>query len=796
MIPTRIKSLSPAMRWEEAMVSGNGSTGIMVMGRPLDETIIVNHEKLWTVMAREEPQVPDLAEAWRKARELAFQGRYRDAKANWEEARRTLVDPLVAADRSTNRYRILYDHIHPGLHLHLSLFAHGRIEQYRRETVLDTGEVIVRWSDTRGEWLRRTFVSRTSDVIVLELTAPEGEVADGLLRLTEAPGKGPDEIGAVDIRHTEDEMYFHAAYARTMGKAAAEGYHLLARVIPHGGSVRVVGNEGITFQSSKRLLVLMCLKYLDRAADADIDGLRQSLDALPASYEALLAEHAPVHGEMFHRVTVDFGTSEAQGQSTEALLKSTRETGLSPHWLELMHAMGRYTLISAGTGELPVALSGIWGNDWNPPWDGRYTIDANINLAISGVSQGNLPEAMASYCNLIARSMEDWRLSAGQVFGYRGVFADLCQGWRHGKALMHYPWVGGAGWLASYVYDHYLYTGDKEFLKTAVLPLLRETAFFYEEFLAGTEDDSGRVVFYPSVSPENSPIIENGDQGSSVVPNSTCDIAICREALSHAIATCRELGVEAEAVGRWEALLAKLPEYVINEDGALAEWAYPGMGDRYNHRHASHLYPLWPALECHPEENPELFRAARRALQMRLEAGLGNKSAHGLLHICLAAARLRDPDLLWRMLDDFARLEFVNSGLVTCHDPGLRFFNCDASFTLPSIVMKMLVHSEAGRLDLLPGLPREQLRQGTVHGLRARGGITLERLHWNIRTHRLELDLCSQTEQTLVLNCQIPLRSVAEVGAEPAGVFISGRDRGEWQVHLPAETRIQLLCGL
>ena len=91
---------------------------------------------------------------------------------------------------------------------------------------------------------------------------------------------------------------------------------------------------------------------------------------------------------------------------------------------------------------------------------------------------------------------------------------------------------------------------------------------------------------------------------------------------------------------------------------------------------------------------------------------------------------------------------------------------------------------------------REQLRQGTVHGLRARGGITLERLHWNIRTHRLELDLCSQKEQTLVLNCQIPLRSVAEIGAGPAGVFISGRDRGEWQVHLPAETRIQLLCGL
>ena len=52
MVPDRVVSPTPALRWEDAMVSGNGSTGIMVMGRPLDERIIVDHERLWVVATK------------------------------------------------------------------------------------------------------------------------------------------------------------------------------------------------------------------------------------------------------------------------------------------------------------------------------------------------------------------------------------------------------------------------------------------------------------------------------------------------------------------------------------------------------------------------------------------------------------------------------------------------------------------------------------------------------------------------------------------------------------------------
>ncbi|MHC5057642.1 MAG: glycosyl hydrolase family 95 catalytic domain-containing protein [Planctomycetota bacterium] len=440
-------------------------------------------------------------------------------------------------------------------------------------------------------------------------------------------------------------------------------------------------------------------------------------------------------------------------------------------------------------------MSGIWGDTWNPAWDGRYNFDANINLAISGASAGDLPEVMDAYAGYIERSMADWSENARRLFGCRGVLPDLCQGWRHGVAVMLYPWVGGAGWLASYLYDHYLHTRDREFLAQRVVPLLKQVALFYEDFLAGTEGADGRVVFYPSVSPENSPVTDDPSQASSVVPNATCDIAICREALTNLLAACRELGIEAESADRWEALLAKLPEYSINEDGALAEWSYPGLGDRHNHRHSSHLYPLWPSLECSRERTPELFEAARRAVDMRLAAGLGNKSAHGVLHILFVAARLGDPGLALRMLDDFARLRFINSSMFTCHNPGPTIFNLDSTFTMPGVLMKLLVHSEPGRLHLLPALPTDRLPTGTLTGIRARGGVTVEMLHWNMRTRNVTVHLRADSAHELVLSCRRPLRAIRplDLSAEELGL---ARVENGWRVSLPADASVRLRCGV
>jgi hypothetical protein len=790
-IPTHVVSTEPPLRWEDAMISGNGSTGIMVFGLPLEDTVIVNHEKFWTVGNDYRPQTPDLREAWKQAKKMAQKGRYLDADNYvYEEAKR-INRELYGEQIKGNRPR--YDRCHPGFHIHVSTNSNGNPLGYKRETNLETGEISVFWTDNRGDWVRRIFVSRTHDVIVLELTAPTGSSVNATLRLEEAPGKLEGDIQAVDIEHREAEMYFHATYGRKMGKEKPESYHALARVLVNEGRSRAVENERLEIIDAESVLILMRVEYLDDAQRRDRRKLRRDLSTLPTEYGDLLRPHAAVHREMFNRVTLDLGGHPEKISSSEALLAQALEGKSLAEFFELMHAVGRYALICGATGELAPSLMGLWGNEWNPPWDGRYTFDANLNLAISAASQGNLSEVMSTYTSFLERYLDEWRKNAMMLYGCRGAVTDLCQGWRHGAVLMIYPWTGGVGWLASYLYDHYLFTQDREFLRAHAVPMLKNAADFYADFLMQYPELDGQYVFYPSISPENTPVMTPENQTTNVVPNATGEIAICREVLTNLIAACRELGIEKENIPRWKRVLEKLPDYVINKDGALAEWAYPGLGDKYNHRHSSHLYGIYPGLEISPDRTPKLFDAARVAMEKRLEAGLGNNSAHGLMHVSFVAARLKNTHLMWRMLSTFAQLPFVNTSFITCHNPGPRIYNLDATFSMPAVLTEMLVYSEPGLIELLPALPQNKFRRGTLRGLLARGGIVVEELHWNNTLGYVNVILRSKEDQSVNLRFGIDLRFVNTV--DPKDSKLLTREKSDqWRIDFRAAKPVRLRC--
>lgn len=775
------------------MISGNGPTGIMVLGLPLDDLVVVNHEKLWVVNSEYAPEAPDLRATWAAARKIAQAGRYRDADEFVAKEAGRIVRGIYAG-RGGKSARPWYDRTQPGLHLHVLTESDGAPERYRRETNLDTGEIAVSWTDIRGDWTRRVFVSRAQDVVVLELAAPEGSSLNATLRLSEAPGKLDGDIRAVAIDHQAAEMYFHAAYGRTMGRAKPEGYHALARVAVRGGRTRAVAGERLEIREARSAVILLRFEYLDDAGAADRAALRRALADLPSEYEALLAPHAALHGAMFRRVTLDLGGNREAPRTSEELIEAASRGAAWPEFYELAHAVGRYALICCAGGELPPSLMGHWGNSWDAPWNGRYTFDANLNLAMAAVSQGDLPEMMATYAAFLERHLEDWRQNAAKLYGCRGVVTDLCQGWRHGVVMMEtYPWTGGAGWLASYLYDHYLVTGDRAFLAKRVVPLLKEVAAFYEDFLKGYPERNGRAVFYPSISPENEPVMTPADQTTNVVPNATGEIAICREALGNLIAACRDLGLEAESIPRWEALRAGLPDYLVNADGALAEWVYPGLGDEYHHRHSSHLYGVYPSLEISPDRTPKLHAAARTAIEKRLAAGLGGKMAHGFMHVSLIAARLKDAGLMERMLGEFARQRFLNTSFISCHNPGPRIYNLDATFSLPAVLTEMLLYSEPGLIEALPALPQDRFGRGTLRGLRARGGVAVEELHWNLDFGRIFLSLRSEREQAVALRFGLNVRTA--VADDPADRTLVARTaQGRWRVTLPAGRTIRLRC--
>ncbi len=244
---------------------------------------------------------------------------------------------------------------------------------------------------------------------------------------------------------------------------------------------------------------------------------------------------------------------------------------------------------------------------------------------------------------------------------------------------------------------------------------LVEVALFYEDFLT-REDPDGRLALVPSYSPENRPA--NASWGTV---NATMDIAAGR-----ALTTAAAHAPGHPSAAHWSALADRLPDYLVNEDGALAEWAWPGLEETYDHRHLSHLYPVWPLDEINPYDTPREAAAAHRALELR---GAENDSAHGHLHHALIAARLRDPARVAAALDAVLGGDFFHDSLMSAHYPCRDVYNADAAHTLPSAVIESLVQSTPGRLVLLPA-PPAACPSGDLRGVRTRFGAELD-LRWS-----------------------------------------------------------------
>lgn len=269
----------------------------------------------------------------------------------------------------------------------------------------------------------------------------------------------------------------------------------------------------------------------------------------------------------------------------------------------------------------------------------------------------------------------------------------------------------GADWLLKPLVDHDETRGARD---PRLATALAEAARFYEDFLTRTDDD-GHLVIVPSYSPENRPA-----NASWVTVNAAMDLSAARHALCTAAAY--HPGPDAE---RWRALADRLPPHRVNSEGALAEWARPGLLDTYDHRHLSHLYGVWPLDEINPYDTPGLAAAARRALELR---GAENDSAHGHLHHALVAARLRDAGRVAKALDNVLAGDFFHVSLMSGHYPDRHVYNADAAHTLPAVVIEALVQSTPRRLVLFPALPTS-LPSGELRRIRTRFGAEAD-LTW------------------------------------------------------------------
>ncbi|MFE2260987.1 glycosyl hydrolase family 95 catalytic domain-containing protein [Streptomyces griseosporeus] len=742
----------PAARWEDAFLSGNGRHGALVFGDPNDDRVIVTHHTLVRPNGAEHARPPELAAALPALQD------------------RLLAGDLTAAEEFTDGRPLQWvQPFHPAFQIRLRRPTDpaGPVDAYRRSVDFTTGE-------TRAEcagWTSRVFVSRADDVIVQYVTGPG--LTFGICLDHHLPG-APKRLGvghgalltpegavlSLRARYPgSDRAYTGVTLVAVTGGTTAltppaavvqgaEAVLLLTRVRRHTGELDVAEET----RALRDLLTTPGRSYEDqptapgRSCDDQPTSPRRSCGDPPTSpgrwyddpptspgrsYYDLLGRHLAAHRTAYTRVTLDLKADPAErALPGSALLARPRSTAL----LERLFAAGRYHLLSS-SGLNPPRLTGLWTGEWDTAWSGAFTTDANLNLQTASAAAAALPEVTEALAALVHRQLDDWRDNARAVFGARGVVAPAHTDGESGHAYhfsREYPlhlWTAGADWLLKPLADHDETYGTQDPGTTAAL---EQVALFYEDFLTRT-DEEGRLVVVPSYSPENRP--KGGGWGA-------LDAAMDLSAARHALHTAADR--HPGRAGHWRALADRLPPHRINDDGALAEWARPGLDDTYDHRHLSHLYGVWPLDEINPYDTPGLAEAAHRALELR---GRENDSAHGHLHQALIAARLRDAGHVARALYGVLDGDYFHASLMSAHYPRRDVYNADAAHTLPAVIVEMLVHSTPDRLVLLPALP-DDLPAGELRGVRTRFGAELD-LAWSPdgatahlrphRTHRVEL---------------------------------------------------------
>ncbi|MBI5706111.1 MAG: hypothetical protein HZC36_03880 [Armatimonadetes bacterium] len=496
-----------------------------------------------------------------------------------------------------------------------------------------------------------------------------------------------------------------------------------------------------------------------------IEPMKKALDRLAPDYAGLLKKHAKIHGAMFDRMRLDLGGGAEAKKTSEELLASSTNENLSRALTEKVFDAGRYNIICC-TGDLPPTLQGIWAGTYVPPWASDFTHNGNVPSAIAAMLPGNNPELMLAYTSYIESMAPYLRVNAKHIFGARGmVLPSRSSATAFNNALA--PdfaggmWVAGAPWAAHFFYDYYLFTGDRKFLVEHALPFMQEVALFFEDYLYLGPD--GKYVFSPTTSPEN--FAKNtGSQGSF---NATMDVAAAKELLTNLIAALRELGVNQKKIPVWRAMLGKMPPYMISDQGVVKEWLTPKIEDNLDHRHSSHLYPLYYWMPDEIAASPKLQAAFRKIVEIKLENHYKKAGfmSFGVVQLGQAAATLGEGELAYQSVVRLVNSYWL-SNLASMHNPK-SLFNMDVSGGLPAVLIQMLVNSAPGKVQLLPALPREW-PAGTIEGALCRGQIEVKRLTW--KPGRVTVTLLSKKAQTVEIS--VP-RRIKRVVASGAGTKVS-----------------------